>query len=144
MKYTQEQIVEAFDAAIEERGEEWVYPQGSGTDEWHVYGLCRYVKEDGAPACVWGVALNKVDPELVPSPDDTEGIRAVFHRECIDYDNALLTAATWAQIAQDRGMPYGKVKLGFHRVLALTANDLINFDIEEDMDDAGYPDPTNI
>jgi hypothetical protein len=150
MSVTEQQIIEAFDAVIEERGEDWVYPQidrdevdhwEDVEDEWHYTGLCRYTKPNGEYACVWGGVLHKVG-ERMPAEWVTHavGLAVLCHVRGGASPN-LQDAAIWAQAAQDRGMPYGKVKAGFHRVMGLRGEDLIEFDVEADLTRAGYPDP---
>jgi hypothetical protein len=148
-KASRDEVIAAFDEVIAERGEDWVYPQFDAdltadealqvTDEWHADGLCRYVKDTGEYACVWGGVFAKVAPKVLPKlAHTTDAIGMIIDRITIP-DPAMRTAAAWTQAAQDRGMPYAEVREGFHRILNMGEAELGAFSIHEDLVQAGYP-----
>jgi hypothetical protein len=61
MTITLEQVTEALEAAVAEKGADFVYPV-----EWRPggdpNGICRY-RRDGKPACIWGNAFARLGIE---------------------------------------------------------------------------------
>lgn len=55
MTYTNEQINAALNKALDEKGEDYVYPQADGN--------CVYSLE-GEPSCIVGHVLHTLDPEM--------------------------------------------------------------------------------
>lgn len=142
---TDEEFVAAFDAAVEERGRDFVYP-----DEWKIPMLegdtsprnmtCLYNLDDGAPACVWGLAFHKLG--LAPATGVITDIKdmtsdthmsdymgdgwlslpgeeeAVSWRERADVEFRLSRqtreAAGVAQTCQDTGKTWGEASDAFH------------------------------
>lgn len=113
-KVSYKQFMEAMEAAVAERGEDYIYPKFEGeADDYHdSNGLCRYSLEDGTPACIIGEVLNRLNPEWLPPHDLIRGATSVlsdigpeaFYRR--DYGR-IVTAATEAQSSQDRGNTWG-------------------------------------
>lgn len=139
---TDDEFVKAFDAAVEERGRDFVYPE-----EWKVpiaefdpsNTTCLYNLDDGAPACVWGLAFQKLG--LTPAIGvitDIQDMTSTANREdCEEYDEDAYAAVHWreradvafelsstvrraasrAQTAQDGGNTWGYASDLFHRAL---------------------------
>jgi hypothetical protein len=117
---TIENVAEAIDQLVVERGEAYVYPGGEG---------CFYSFEDGTPGCIVGAIVAKIDPaafeKLVeyeaPIDDGNGGIRRVSPGSAqsalnyvgVDVDEDLGMALRSAQSAQDMGTPWGAVRQGF-------------------------------
>lgn len=100
---TEEEFTAAMEAAVAERGEDFVYP-----DEWRdeYSEACRYSLPDGTPACIIGLALHKINPALVPTYDNTERALDVF--EAIgDVPQNVALAAQRAQSQQDADKTWG-------------------------------------
>lgn len=107
-----EQVLEALDAVVAERGEDYVYPQ-----EWRrggvSNGLCRYVTPDGAgPACIVAAVLVRFGTPL-ERLSECEGQSAdyvltkLFGLSYISYQSGVLTRA---QGVQDSGRTWGQAR----------------------------------
>lgn len=107
-RFTERQFTEALRSAVAERGEDYVYPSAEENPEWHDggFGLCLYQTHDGEPACIIGLALHKIDPDLVPSAYDTQG--AYYVLEGYGIPENVRAAAHGAQAAQDNGETWGQ------------------------------------
>lgn len=112
MTYTNEQINEAIKAALAEKGEDYVYERvGEGAKQGCYYAV------DGAPSCLVGNVLNRLDPEMfaqvieyetdTPEYQDTgfedvaEYLRLPFHEDQV-------AALKDAQVKQDQGKTWGE------------------------------------
>lgn len=141
---TDEEFIQAVDAAVEERGRDFVYPE-----EWKqrldsVGGAtssltCLYNLPDDSPACLFGLAFHKLGLapasgvvtdilDMTSSPwsygdvdDAFQGESAATWRERADVEFRLSTdvryAAQNAQAAQDKGDAWGDASEIFHRYL---------------------------
>ena len=88
---TEEQFTKAMREAVAERGPDFVYPE-----EWrNENGSCRYSLEDGSPACLIGLALHKIDPDLVPGVENFQSADVV-----VDFAGAPMDVAQAARDAQ--------------------------------------------
>jgi hypothetical protein len=70
MRYTEEQFTKAMEQAVAQRGEDFTYPvewrrRYAETEDWLAGGACKY-QHDGEPACLIGLAMYLLDPELLP------------------------------------------------------------------------------
>lgn len=121
MKITVEQFTAAMEAAVAERGADYVYPapveKGHPDDYHNAAGTCMYQTSDGAPACIIGVALSKIDPSLMPAYGDTFGASAVIHRLTDGNSYELPEAAGAAQDAQDQGKTWGEALEAYKKSL---------------------------
>lgn len=125
-------FIAAMEAAVEERGADWVYPKPQLDpdrnpdaddsylpDEWHSdnWGTCVYQRENGEPACIVGLALHKMGEELPPF-----SIAASASSILDDYSFILsgevVQAADRAQTKQDQGYTWGEALKTFKEVLA--------------------------
>jgi hypothetical protein len=110
---TVESFTQAMRDAVAERGESYVYP--AGEPGWrNDGGDCVYRTPDGAPACLIGLALHKLDPSLVPGHESTDGAWAVFRglavagRVSAVVAERVGVAADIAQTRQDYGNTWGE------------------------------------
>lgn len=119
MKITEEQFTAAMEAAVAERGEDYVYPpqeeEGFADDYHTIGGTCLYSDESGKPLCIIGVALSKIDPALVPTHGSTEGASSLLSKMVDSF--AVRVAAQNAQDAQDDGKPWGEALKQYKSVL---------------------------
>lgn len=116
---TEERFTVAMRAAVADRGEYWVYPQlivdgedeskfVNEDDEWHDDGMCIYVHEDGTPACLIGLALSKIDPELLPAyGSHSNACPATELLRSLGAEDRVCVAASVAQAMQDAGRTWG-------------------------------------
>jgi len=118
---TIENFTKAMEEAVAERGSGWLYPDQVATnveDDWHtVSGTCQYQTKDGTPACIIGVALSKIDPDLVPEYDTNKSALAVLRN--LGAGEALALAADVAQGMQDSGLRWGVALEEYRRVLSM-------------------------
>lgn len=140
---TDEEFVKAFDAAVEERGRDFQYPE-NWKSEAGQGATCLYNLEDGTPACMFGLAFHKlglapatgvvtdildmtstiVDDEDLSRYDDMtgadpEGAEAWRDRADVEFQLSwkVRSAAQAAQIAQDTGNTWGSASDVFYRRL---------------------------
>lgn len=121
---TDEEFTEALRAAVEERGEDYSYPEGiyegqfdiPRDDDYHNGGLCVYQTPDGTPACIIGLALYKIDPELVPDYDLVMSAQKAL--EDIGVSDRVRFAAGRAQGVQDGGDTWGHALREYEDALA--------------------------
>ena len=98
---TLQQMREAIKAAVEERGEDFIYPRDN--EDWMINGVCRYRLEDGTPACIVGLAMSKIDPSIVlPEEQDAfDALEGIAETEAQRYANDV-------QGRQDCGDSWGR------------------------------------
>lgn len=114
-KYTNEQIIAAAEAAVRDRGEDYVYPRTYGSEK-----SCVYSWGD-EPACIVGYIIHAIDPEAfmkLKAWDDVggtlergTGVGAACHDEVIDLTNGQKRALESAQNGQDLGEAWGTAYL---------------------------------
>lgn len=61
LKITYDMAVAALEAAVEEKGADYVYPESEKVD-----GACQYLNEDGSPSCIVGNALMRLGVTRLP------------------------------------------------------------------------------
>lgn len=126
LSVVEQRVRDALAAAVEERGEDWVYPSDPS---WRDDGLCRYQLDDGTPACIVGVAARKIDPEIDMPRADANPLRVIARALGLisddmgeflplrrDYD-VLERAVNEAQVTQDDGYTWGEALAKFDKVL---------------------------
>lgn len=115
--FTYDEFMAAMEAAVEDRGADWVYPRaseaaamnGNAEDDWHfAYGECKYSLPDGSPACIIGEVLFRLDPTMLPGPDVLDSASGVLEWERFEDFERVAKAADAAQLAQDSGAPWGE------------------------------------
>lgn len=127
---TPEEFTAAMIAAVQERGAHYTYPTARKSATTDHYGLgmytaddyhgpagdCKYSTPDGTPACIIGLALHKIDPDLVPSySDPNPPARAVLAP--FGVGPLVRAAADAAQRTQDTGGSWGMALREYKRVL---------------------------
>ena len=104
-------FIKGMKAAIEERGEDFVYPRTSDPDaaDWYKLGshLCQYSKRDGTPACIVGLALAKAGIDVPPFGPSFPFISVVAARYSDGLSESVVNAAGVAQRWQDMGKSWG-------------------------------------
>jgi hypothetical protein len=117
--YTEEQFTAAMEQAVEMRGEDFTYPVEWRRQYWEtegtVVGACKY-QHDGEPACLIGLALYLLDPELLPDEGSWTGARVQLESAGIG------TVTTWkaasdAQVLQDANRTWGEALAGYKSTL---------------------------
>lgn len=124
VQITEEQFTKAMHEAVAERGEDWVYPRKTPNEqrndietEWRDrFGVCRYQKPSGEPACIIGLALHKIDPSLVPDSNTFRSASAVLG--ALGAPESVQFAARRAQAAQDTGRSWGRALAEYEEYLA--------------------------
>lgn len=131
-------FIDAMHEAVAERGEDWVYPlperdpdarNGIVADGWHVPNstTCVYMTDEGDPACLIGLALYKINPDLVPnydassSGDDMDAwsvLVCIGEEGSLNLSGRIVSAANTAQRAQDDGAPWGEAIRKFDEAVA--------------------------
>lgn len=120
MTYTNEQINAALKKALEDRGEDYVYPD----DEKH-NGGCMYATENGTPSCIVGYVLNELDPEKFAEvarwerDEDTAdtAVGDAYLAVGLDLHRDQVDALEAAQVKQDQGLPWGRAAVEYMRHL---------------------------
>jgi hypothetical protein len=111
-------LLSAVEEVVAERGRDYVYDKtrpGWSFDAGYYTPTCVYQTPEGEPACIYGAALAKIDPSLVPEHHVADGIRHVLSELANRPDvNVILTRMdedyfAGAQIDQDGGQDYGTV-----------------------------------
>lgn len=117
-KITTEDFIQAMRDAVAERGADYVYPPFENfADDYHnEFGACQYQTPDGTPACIVGLALSKIDPNLVPEYGEDPGAERFLTGKGLD--PSVAEAAGWAQGIQDDGKTWGEALKEFERVIA--------------------------
>ena len=121
---TRENFTRAMREAVAERGAGFVYPeQGSelAKQGWRSGGVtCVYALPSGEPGCLIGLALHKIDPELLESVRSSlVPAQQVLQHMLGVQDYALAYAAREAQEAQDSGKTWGEALAKFKWLLAM-------------------------
>lgn len=112
-----QRFIEAMEAAVAQRGEDFVYPRDThkDDDEWWSDGACVYSKPDGTPACIIGLALTLAGETPPPYTFGAIGADAVLDNR--GYGPAVQNAAANAQVAQDKGLTWGEALKDFRESL---------------------------
>ena len=125
---TRENFTKAMREAVAERGAGYVYPVDSvearetgwrrSTPGYESMGdaSCAYALYDGTPACIIGLALYKIDPELLARVADLDDSAQAAFRILGVIDRGLAGAARDAQIRQDDGETWGSALEEFEAV----------------------------
>lgn len=110
MTYTNEQISVALRAALDAKGEDYVYETG-------ISGDCDYARH-GAPSCIVGFVANALDPEMFRAIEDYEedydknrgdnSFRAVANGLRLPFEPHQVKALGDIQREQDKGVPWGE------------------------------------
>lgn len=116
--FTEEAVREALYAAVEEKGEGYIYPDS----EKDAGSMCLYLTYDEAnnptgPSCIVGNVLLRlgVDPATLK---DYEGQDGEDVAEAFGIDNRVAQALYSAQGAQDTGSTWGEARAEFERELS--------------------------
>ena len=110
---TKEVFTAAMEEAVKLRGKDYTYPSIAQVASdprlagWRNKGddMCKY-QVSGEPACLIGLALYLIDPDLVPGEDVYGGADVVLDKLGASEDVAL--AASYAQDFQDEGYTWGE------------------------------------
>lgn len=127
---TPEEFTAAMIAAVQERGAHYTYPTARKSATTNHYGFvmytadsyhgtggeCKYSTPDGTPACIIGLALHKIDPDLVPNYSNSDPARAVL--AAFGLGDEVQAAADAAQRTQDLGGSWGMALRDYKRVLS--------------------------
>lgn len=108
-KVTEAEFTAAMEAAVAERGEDYVYPKDN-PDFWHPHDkTCVYQTPTGEPACLIGLAMDKLglDTPGYIETEETAYMMMNTHHEAEFPDN-VKRAAEAAQYAQDRENTWGE------------------------------------
>lgn len=111
-EFTLNDVITALDAAVAERGADYVYPRDR--DGWTALaGACVYQLADGTPACIVGDVLHRLNPELVPPPgcvNDAKTIIKDVIPEAFEADDLwnIADLLRTAQFYQDCGETWGR------------------------------------
>lgn len=100
-------LVELLEEAVGEKPEGYHYPTPSEDARYHrITGIasCKYFLDNGEPACIIGVVLDKLGLEP-PEGHRDSGAYAVLTR-LTKLDPKGLALAQMVQHKQDRGMPW--------------------------------------
>lgn len=112
---TLDEIRAAIKRAVEERGEDYVYPEEEKKENPIRHSMeCQYRKADGTPSCLIGLAVYYINPDIV-LPEFRGAwvaLQEFADRDAIDYAQA-------AQTVQDEGGTWGKA---YHRAEEWLAN----------------------
>jgi hypothetical protein len=109
-RFTEEQFTEAMKAAVAERGEDYVYP----------HAQCRYRGDDGAPRCIVGVAVFKLDESLRLEELGADGaLRGIV-------PDHVRRAAAAAQVEQDGVWNESEVRKTWGEALAVYLDKVAN------------------
>lgn len=104
---TLDEMRTAIKRAVEERGEDYIYPE-----EWKksspdiLYGedyQCQYRNEDGSPSCIIGLAVSYINPNIILKEFTCAHLAL---RDMAEDDAGLY--ATIAQAGQDQGNTWGE------------------------------------
>lgn len=120
MTFTIDEFTAAMEAAVEERGPDFVYPD---EEPWmDTYGQCQYSLPDGTPACIIGLALSKLDPDAVPGHGAVYGastlLKGRVQGDTEGETNLFLSAADNAQDKQDSRETWGQALTEYKDTLA--------------------------
>lgn len=116
MELNEETFTAAIKQAVELRGAEYVYSDAEKVPTpGSLIQRCVYSNQDGSPSCLIGQALYLIDPELMPSFDESleedasasTVLRARLGLGEDDLTPTWVRAAQAAQSAQDDGASWG-------------------------------------
>lgn len=117
-------FIAGMEAAVAERGADYVYPQINTivTDDMHSNGMCVYRDSRGNPACLIGTALAKAEVHGTYIPEYHESARSAseLFAEFEDEDGKgplswfIAEAADKAQTEQDNGAAWGDALVAFY------------------------------
>src|SRR5690606_28125878 len=124
IQITDQQFIDALEAAVAERGRDFVYPRGDrrwsklpDSDEETLVNSCPYVKPGGAgAACLSGLALHKAGVPL-DCLARREGHPAGRVRGSLGVSWPVRSAAGGAQSSEDLGATWGDALDEFYRQL---------------------------
>ncbi|WMI33977.1 hypothetical protein SEA_ERENYEAGER_107 [Microbacterium phage Erenyeager] len=122
--FTDEQVTEAIERVVADRGEDYVYDNGRNK-KWEQG--CFYASKDGeSPSCVVGFVVNALNPEAFRKIVEVEiGGGASFDvQDALAYTDGELNISTEARRAlqkaqdeQDGGKPWGDALASYKAVL---------------------------
>lgn len=113
MKFSDKQVYEAAVKAVQEKSEDYVYPQENGE--------CVYAV-NGKPSCLIGHIVHILDADLFEKleAEDVQRHREAEHTTCDEmtclesvFTEAQIVALNRAQICQDQGYSWGTAFLEF-------------------------------
>ena len=124
-------VIANIRAAVADRGEDWTYPERSVENaDWYINmdfekpqnlgGTCKYVLDDGTPACIVGDALVRsgADPkQLMRDTDAIEITNELWLGGILNISLKVSMALYVAQGAQDRGKTWGTALAKFEKEL---------------------------
>ena len=124
-------VIANIRAAVADRGEDWTYPERSVENaDWYIDmdvqdtlnlgGTCKYVLDDGTPACIVGEAFVRsgVEPKHLKKNADAIEITNDLRRDGIqNISPEVSTALYLAQCAQDAGINWGVALAKFEKEL---------------------------
>ena len=103
--WSPEEVVQAFEEVVNERGEDYTYPEKWRTE----FGGCKY-SHKGKPACIVGAAFEKLTGAVIPEKYSNQSALYVtdylFPSRPIELDT-LVSAICGAQCVQDQGGTWG-------------------------------------
>jgi hypothetical protein len=110
LEITYDMAVAALEAAVEEKGADYVYPESEKVED-----TCQYLNEDGSPSCIVGNALMRLGVTRLPR-HGTGSPSAYTLLVATDYgpepvalaDERTARLFEWAQHVQDDGTPWGE------------------------------------
>ena len=124
IQITDQQFIDALEAAVAERGRDFVYPRGDrrwsklpDSDEETLVNSCLYVKPDGSgAACLIGLALHKagVPLDYLAQHEGDPAGRVMVN---LGVSWPVRSAAGEAQSSQDLGATWGDALDEFYRQL---------------------------
>ena len=124
-------VIANIRAAVADRGEDWTYPERSVENaDWYINmdfenpqnlgGTCKYVLDDGTPACIVGDALVRsgADPkQLMKNADAIEITNALRRDGILNISPKVSVAIYLAQCEQDVGKNWGVALAKFEQEL---------------------------
>ncbi len=126
------QFIEALRAAVRVKGTEYVYPAPEGDSDDEDYGYddyrngmdCVYSTPEGAPACIIGHALYKIDPDLVPGYDKVADFTSLVDSDprLQGLSSEVVRAGQRAQALQDEGETWGRALERFEEIVREDTN----------------------
>lgn len=115
-----DEVTEALNAAVEEKGEDYVYPNAGDS--------CTYsdpYADEPTPSCIVGWVIAAVAPKVFEkirreeaSEGESMGVHSLANNGYIKADEVLKEALQAAQSLQDDGHPWGVAREAYNRILA--------------------------
>lgn len=109
--FTADDVISAMRKVVERMGSEYVYPENEKRN-----GMCMY-SHDGRPSCIVGYVINELDPaafqqlaeaeQIARSGKEAEDLVYALWLDADFWDRSGERVASDAQLAQDRGAPWG-------------------------------------